>query len=144
MAAVMGDDDKAAEAFVARWSGVGGSERANYQLFITELCGLLGVPLPGPASDEAADSAEEAATPTSAAPPAPVARQPWPSGLAEQIKAVAEVLSSSPRALPLADLEARFAARGRWRKRLPTILDTLEALGRARRARAEERQWAAT
>jgi hypothetical protein len=57
---------------------------------------------------------------------------------------VAEVLSGSPRALSLADLETRFAARGRWRERLPTVLDTLEALGRARRARADERQWAAT
>jgi hypothetical protein len=144
MIAVMGDDDKAAEAFVARWSAVTGSERANYQLFITELCGLLGVPLPGPASDEAADNADEAAAPAAAAPPAPVARRPWPNGLAEQIKAVAEVLSSSPRALSLADLEARFAARGRWRERLPTILDTLEALGRARSAQADERQWSAT
>ena len=83
-----------------------------------------------------ADSADEAATPGAAAAPAPVARRPWPNGLAEQIKAVAEVLSSSPRALSLADLEARFAARGRWRERLPTILDTLEALGRARRLAA--------
>ena len=91
-----------------------------------------------------ADSADEAATPGAAAAPAPVARRPWPNGLAEQIKAVAEVLSSSPRALSLADLEARFAARGRWRERLPTILDTLEALGRARSAQADERQWSAT
>ncbi|MEY8689181.1 MAG: hypothetical protein AB9M53_04780 [Leptothrix sp. (in: b-proteobacteria)] len=28
-------------AFHARWHQVGGSERANYQLFITELCALL-------------------------------------------------------------------------------------------------------
>ncbi len=60
-------------------------------------------------------------------------RRPWPAGLPEQIKAVAEVLASTPGALTLADLEARFTARGRWRDRLPTLLDTLEALGRARR-----------
>ncbi|HOW46470.1 MAG TPA: hypothetical protein P5163_01460 [Rubrivivax sp.] len=34
--------------------------------------------------------------------------------------------------MTLAELEARFSARGRWRERLPTILDTLAALGRAR------------
>jgi hypothetical protein len=33
--------------FHTRWHLVGGSERANYQLFITELCAVLGVPLPG-------------------------------------------------------------------------------------------------
>ena len=34
------------EAFVARWKASGGSERANYQLFLTELCELLEVPRP--------------------------------------------------------------------------------------------------
>jgi hypothetical protein len=43
---------------------------------------------------------------------------------------VAELLTASPQ--PLADLEQRFQARGRWRERLPLILDTLAALGRAR------------
>jgi hypothetical protein len=41
------------------------------------------------------------------------------------------------RALALADLEARFQARGRWRERLPVILDTLAALGRARPVAAD-------
>ena len=31
-------------AFIARWSAASGSERANYQLFVTELCELLGTP----------------------------------------------------------------------------------------------------
>ncbi len=70
------------------------------------------------------------AAPAAAA--APAAKRPWPAGLPEQIKVVADVLASAPAALHLADLEARFTARGRWRDRLPTILDTLEALGRAR------------
>ena len=82
------------------------------------------------AGDDEAE-AVEAATPVAAA--APVAKRPWPAGLPEQIKAVADVLASAQSALTLADLEARFTARGRWRDRLPTILDTLEALGRARR-----------
>ena len=63
----------------------------------------------------------------------PVAKRAWPAGLPEQIKAVADVLATTPAALGIDDLASRFAARGRWRDRLPTILDTLEALGRARR-----------
>lgn len=40
-----------ADTFIARWSQAGGSERANYQLFIAGLCTLLDVPcctLPSP------------------------------------------------------------------------------------------------
>ena len=77
------------------------------------------------------DAATATAAPVAAA--ASVVKRPWPAGLPEQIKAVADVLASAPAALALADLKARFTARGRWRDRLPTILDTLEALGRARR-----------
>ena len=41
----------AVEAFIARWQGQeGGQERANYGLFLTELCGLLDLPQPDPAS----------------------------------------------------------------------------------------------
>ena len=36
------------------------------------------------------------------------------------------------------ELVSRFSARGRWRDRLPTILDTLEALGRARRPAGDD------
>ncbi|MDE2083085.1 MAG: class I SAM-dependent DNA methyltransferase, partial [Burkholderiales bacterium] len=52
----MPETDKT-DAFIARWADARGSERANYQLFITELCALLGVPGPEPASDEAGDNA---------------------------------------------------------------------------------------
>lgn len=49
----MGDDTKkhqSAEIFIARWQGQeGGQERANYALFLTELCDLLGVEHPQPA-----------------------------------------------------------------------------------------------
>jgi len=37
------------EAFVARWQVSGATERANYQLFLTELCRILDVPGPDPA-----------------------------------------------------------------------------------------------
>lgn len=50
----------------------------------------------------------------------------------EQIKAVADVLASAGTSLTLDQLAAHFTSRGRWRERLPTILDALVALGRAR------------
>ena len=34
-------------AFITRWQHSSGSERANYQLFVTDLCELLDVPKPG-------------------------------------------------------------------------------------------------
>jgi len=37
------------DAFITRWIGSGASERANYQLFLSELCDLLEVPRPDPA-----------------------------------------------------------------------------------------------
>lgn len=36
------------DAFIARWEATGGSERANYQMFLTELCALIGVAGPDP------------------------------------------------------------------------------------------------
>jgi hypothetical protein len=36
------------ETFITRWAGASGTERANYQLFLTELCALLGLPQPVP------------------------------------------------------------------------------------------------
>lgn len=61
------------------------------------------------------------------------ATQPWPSALPEQVRALAQVLASQPGALTVANIEARFKGRGPWKKGLPRILETLEALGRARR-----------
>lgn len=45
------------DTFLARWKNAGGSERANYQLFLTELCSLLDLPLPEPAGDDTRDNA---------------------------------------------------------------------------------------
>ena len=61
----------------------------------------------------------------------PVPTQPWPATLPEQVKAVAQVLASSAVALTLAQIEARFTGRGAWKKTLPTLLQTLQVLGRA-------------
>lgn len=60
------------------------------------------------------------------------AQRPWPTGLTEQIKAVAEVLAGANRSLDLKGIAEHFNGRGRWRDRLPTLLDTLVVLGRAR------------
>jgi hypothetical protein len=68
---------------------------------------------------------------SAAATPAPATVQPWPAALPEQVRAVAQVLTSSPVALSLSALEAHFKGRGPWKKGLPMLLQTLEALGRA-------------
>jgi len=45
------------EAFVTRWQErEGGQERANYALFLSELCGALGLPPPDPASATTEDN----------------------------------------------------------------------------------------
>ncbi|MFP5382989.1 MAG: DNA methyltransferase, partial [Gammaproteobacteria bacterium] len=47
----------ALDAFIARWQKAGGTERANYQMFLTELTQLLGLPAPDPACDDTRDNA---------------------------------------------------------------------------------------
>ena len=44
-------------AFITRWKNAGGTELANAQLFVVELCELLGLPRPTPASDDLRDNA---------------------------------------------------------------------------------------
>lgn len=44
--------DREMGQFIARWRRSGGAERANYQLFITELCDELGVERPHPARED--------------------------------------------------------------------------------------------
>jgi len=43
-------DEVSIDALIARWRGTGGAERANYSLFLTELCDALGVPRPDAAT----------------------------------------------------------------------------------------------
>ena len=45
------------EAFLARWQHADGTELANYQLFVTDLCHLLDVPPPDPAREDTRDNA---------------------------------------------------------------------------------------
>ena len=65
-------------------------------------------------------------------PPFPrISTRTRPAGVISRL--VAAVLAASATALPLTAIEARFKGRGPWKKSLPRILETLEALGRARR-----------
>ncbi len=76
------------------------------------------------------DDASDQATPGAST---SVARRPWPADLPEQMRATAEVLAASAIALNTEAIAGHFTGRGPWKKRLPQILDTLEALGRARK-----------
>ena len=70
---------------------------------------------------------------TAAIPPKPAEKRPWPPTLPEQVAAIAQVLADSPLPLDEAAIAERFTGKGPWKKRLPQIVDTLEALGRVRR-----------
>lgn len=48
---------EAIDEFIQRWANAGGTERANYQLFLTELCRLLELPQPDPAGNDTRDNA---------------------------------------------------------------------------------------
>ena len=45
------------KAFIERWAASGAAERANYTLFLSELCDLLGVPRPDPQAPDDRDNA---------------------------------------------------------------------------------------
>jgi hypothetical protein len=51
------DDSGSAATFIARWQESAAAERANYQLFLSELCDLLAVPRPNPTRPNDADNA---------------------------------------------------------------------------------------
>jgi hypothetical protein len=50
-------EQTAIQAFIDRWSPSGGAERANYALFLSELCDLLEVPRPEPTRPDDDDNA---------------------------------------------------------------------------------------
>jgi hypothetical protein len=60
-------------------------------------------------------------------------QQAWPQTLPDQLAAVARVLSEANSAQTETQLAAHFTGKGRWKSRLPDILEALAALGRARR-----------
>ena len=49
------DTDRQIGAFIARWAKSSAAERANFQMFAFELCGLLGVAASEPARGEEAE-----------------------------------------------------------------------------------------
>ncbi len=53
----MDDAANPVETFIARWRDADGRERANYQLFLTELATLLELPQPHPAGSVDRDNA---------------------------------------------------------------------------------------
>jgi hypothetical protein len=71
------------------------------------------------------------------APPAPQQQQPWPQSLPEQIAALANTLNQTPQAET--DLANHFTGKGKWKTKLPELLATLAALGRARQL--EDGRW---
>lgn len=87
------------------------------------------IELVGGAPAPEADAEDEAPPPTAA----PAARMPWPADLPAQMRAVADVLSTSAQPLDEDALAARFTGRGPWKKRLPQIVETLVVLGKAQR-----------
>lgn len=65
------------------------------------------------------------------APSRPAKPKPWPKETVDQVRAIAELLSSSPTPLSVDEISLRFTSRGAWRKRLPQLLGMLVAVGRA-------------
>jgi len=49
--------DPLTQPFIDRWKNSAGAERANYQLFLSELCDVLGVPRPDPTTPDDAENA---------------------------------------------------------------------------------------
>lgn len=112
---------------VVRWLR---PEFQNPALSKSEHCAQAGRALPPQNVQETVDIDEPAAPAARVAGAAP---QAWPASLPEQVRAVAQLLAGVGGALTLTAIEAGFKGRGPWKKGLPRILDTLEALGRARR-----------
>jgi hypothetical protein len=50
--AAVEDDTGAVPDVISRWQGSAASERSNYGLFLIELCEVLGLPRPEPATGE--------------------------------------------------------------------------------------------
>ena len=94
-----------------------------------------GLGLPGAAdlcSHEAASGKPSPATDADASGTQPAAsKTPWPATLPEQMALLARLLHTAPQSEN--QLAAQITGKGPWKKRLPDLLQTLVALGRARR-----------
>ena len=66
-------------------------------------------------------------------PAAKAGKQPWPKALPDQVRQVADLIAAARGPMSLDAIADHFTGKGPWKRRLPQIIDTLEALGRARR-----------
>lgn len=82
-----------------------------------------------PVQSEMEDPGDDEATPAATAPAGKSA--PWPKTTVDQVRAVADLLATSPTPISIEDIGNRFTARGPWKKRLPQLLEMLVAVGRA-------------
>lgn len=62
----------------------------------------------------------------------PTNKHPWPATLPEQMALLVKLLSDAPAPLTEANIANHITGKGGWKKRLPDLLQTLVALGRAR------------
>jgi len=110
----MADD---VERFITEWRASSGSERANSQPFLIDLCRLLELPPPQKANSI----------------PAKVKKAviPWPGTLPEQAAAVAAVLAAQSK--PVSAEQIAKAFKRAKRERVVELLETLTTLGQVRR-----------
>lgn len=89
-------------------------------------------PAAGARADAPIAAQDELEVDVEEAPAIPHERTPWPKELPDQVKAVADLLAASRAPLDEEAIAAQFTGKGPWKKRLPTILNMLVAVGRAR------------
>ena len=102
-----------AHDFIIRWRNSGAAERANYALFLSELCDLLGVERPNPATDST-ETTE--------------GRIPWPEELSAQIQAVQRIVAGMPGPVTPEQVARGFEHKKLSAQRLNTIAEVLAAL----------------
>jgi hypothetical protein len=129
------DKNNSVAAFIQRWQGVNASELATAQSFVMDFCELLGVAKPHatPEQDYMFERPVTFAHGDGSSNPGRIDcyRRGHFVLEAKKLKAVADELAQAGGSLDLDALAAHFSSRGRWRERLPVILDALVALGRA-------------
>ena len=120
------------EAFITRWQAAGGSERANYQQLLTELCEVLDLPRPdyqnpdspAPQQLEAELDTPDAATPVTVTATA-AGKQAWPRTMREQVAAVRAALTHRPHTIETLATEFKRKPQAA----VQSVLEALESLG---------------
>jgi hypothetical protein len=90
-----GGNQQEISVFITRWNGTELAERANYVSFLNELCGVLGVPLPDPASGSGGDYRFERSVPVATIHDSIVAYVPE-DRVEEGVKLMIETLENLP------------------------------------------------